>query len=144
MSNDFLTGIIAERETLMQERLRIDARIRKLDAVIAEYRLQPLVEATQGTTPSPGKRRRIRNSIPPIEVGNHARAFILNAGRPLTRGELLRKFDEEGIPIVGRDRAKVLGTTIWRLDRDDGRPAFNNTPRGYWPSDVPLPTESNE
>ena len=32
----------------------------------------------------------------------------------MTRSELVRRLEEEGYVIEGRDKAKVLGTNIWR------------------------------
>jgi hypothetical protein len=63
-----------------------------------------------------------------------AKRIILEAGRPLKRGELVRLLEREGLPVEGTDKAKVLGTNLWRsgkFEQIEGE--------GYWPRDVPRP-----
>jgi hypothetical protein len=63
------------------------------------------------------------------------RRLILSENRPLTRSELVRRLEDRGYKIVGRDKAKVLGTNIWRSQK------FQHVEgRGYWPTDLPLPS----
>ena len=47
-----------------------------------------------------------------------ARKLILDAGRPLTRGKLVKAFAEACEPIGGKDPLKNMGTTMWRLNYD--------------------------
>ena len=70
------------------------------------------------------------------ELRPHIEAIIREAGRPLTRGNLLRKLDQRGTPVGGQaDRAKNMGTIMWRLKEH-----FVNLPGyGYWLKDVPYP-----
>lgn len=70
------------------------------------------------------------------ELRPHIEAIIREAGRPLTRGNLLRKLDQRGTPVGGRaDRAKNMGTIMWRLKEH-----FVNLPGyGYWLQGVPYP-----
>lgn len=61
-----------------------------------------------------------------------ARRIIVGEGRPMKRGELARRLEANGYPIVGLDKPKVLGTNLWRSGQFvhiDGE--------GYWPSDIP-------
>jgi len=63
-----------------------------------------------------------------------AKRLILEARRPLKRGELVRLLERDGLPVEGTDKAKVLGTNLWRsgkFEQIDGE--------GYWPKDVPRP-----
>lgn len=63
-----------------------------------------------------------------------ARRLILEARRPLKRGELVRLLERDGLPVEGSDKAKVLGTNLWRsgqFEQVEGE--------GYWPKDVPRP-----
>lgn len=63
------------------------------------------------------------------ELRPHIEAVIREAGKPLTRGVLLRKLDQRGTPVGGQaDRAKNMGTIMWRL-----KDHFVNLPGyGYW------------
>lgn len=63
------------------------------------------------------------------ELAPHIEAVIREAGKPLTRGVLLRKLDARGTPVGGEaDRAKNMGTIMWRLkDRFVNLPGY-----GYW------------
>jgi hypothetical protein len=68
-----------------------------------------------------------------IEIA--ARGACLDAGRPLQRDPLLAAVQQRGIQIDGANRARNLGTIMWRL-----RKSFVNIRgEGYWPSDVPCP-----
>lgn len=61
---------------------------------------------------------------------------ILDAGRPLSRSELLRELEAAGHIIEGGDKSKVLGTNIWRSKR------FHNLAgAGYWPRSAELPSQ---
>lgn len=70
------------------------------------------------------------------ELRPHIEAIIREAGRPLTRGNLLRKLDQRGTPVGGEaDRAKNMGTIMWRLKEH-----FVNLPGyGYWLKNEPYP-----
>lgn len=64
-----------------------------------------------------------------------AKRLILEAGKPLKRGELVRLLERDGLPVEGTDKSKVLGTNLWRsgqFEQIEGE--------GYWPRDVPRPT----
>lgn len=66
---------------------------------------------------------------------DEARRLIMEARRPLKRGELVRLLERDGLPVEGTDKAKVLGTNLWRsgqFEQIEGE--------GYWPKDVPRPT----
>lgn len=75
----------------------------------------------------------------------HLRKAILEAGRPLTRTELVRAMDERRIPVGGTDRAKNMGTMMWRLNDD----FVSLEGLGYWPRNEPYqpagydPTDMN-
>ncbi|MCE4226771.1 hypothetical protein HCU64_23805 [Methylobacterium sp. C25] len=125
---------------VLQRRRELQEELRVLNEIIHGYeRLKELrsgnaartVEASSDDKP----RLRERNVYSPRQLANFARAEILKRGRPMTRGELLDAFESEGIPLAGRDKARNLGTIMWRF-----REEFENVPgRGYWPKDVPNP-----
>lgn len=70
------------------------------------------------------------------ELRPHILAAILDAGKPLTRGQLLQRLDARKARVGGKyDRSKNMGTILWRL-RDD---FVNLQGRGYWPRGLPFP-----
>lgn len=82
-----------------------------------------------------GKRRpQERNLIPPARLAALAREVILERGRPMIRSEIVEALEARGIPLAGKNRAKNLGTILWRF----GDRFHHIEGRGYWPSDVPL------
>jgi len=78
--------------------------------------------------------------LPPSTIVAKVRELLLEIGKPMTRRELLKELEKRNIPIIGKDRAKVVGTMIWRAKEPDGSSSFINTEQGYWPSDTPLPS----
>lgn len=64
------------------------------------------------------------------------RRLIIAAGHPLNRGELVKKLEAGGQTIDGKNKAKVLGTNIWRSGQFVHVDGY-----GYWPSDTPIPNE---
>jgi len=69
------------------------------------------------------------------ELLAEVRRLIISEGRPMNRGELVRRLESVGYLIDGSDKAKVLGTNIWR----SGKFAHING-HGYWPRDIERPT----
>lgn len=71
------------------------------------------------------------------QVIDAARRIIIAEGRPMKRGELVKRIEGMGLEIVGTDKNKVFGTNLWRSNR------FTTIEgKGYWPKDVELPRES--
>lgn len=58
-----------------------------------------------------------------------ARRALIGAGRPLTRTELLRMMDAEGITLTAKDPARRIGRVLWKSRE------FVSVPEGYWISD---------
>lgn len=66
-----------------------------------------------------------------VELLGEVRRIIIAEGRPMSRGELVRRLEDAGYVIDGGDKSKVLGTNIWRSKK------FEHVEgRGYWPIDV--------
>lgn len=78
---------------------------------------------------------RITDNPKPQIVVDEAMRIILEAGRPMTRGELHRALSERGLVVRGANASKTLGTTLWRarerLTHLEGL--------GYWPKGVEYP-----
>lgn len=64
----------------------------------------------------------------PREVAARVVAILREHGKPIQRGELVRKIEESGLPIHSKDKNKYLGTVLWR-----NRDTFVNIEgHGYW------------
>jgi hypothetical protein len=66
-----------------------------------------------------------------------ARRIIVAEGRPMKRGELVKRLEERAFKITGADKNKVFGTNLWRSGKFVAVKG-----KGYWPSDIALPSES--
>lgn len=62
------------------------------------------------------------------------RRIIIAEGRPMKRGELVKRLEAERYALPGADKNKVLGTNVWRSGKFRAIEG-----RGYWPKDVTLP-----
>jgi hypothetical protein len=71
------------------------------------------------------------------EMIGAARRIIIGEGRPMKRGELVKRLEAAGFEIVGADKSKVFGTNLWRSGK-----FVPVAGKGYWPNDVALPSES--
>jgi hypothetical protein len=62
----------------------------------------------------------------------HIRRAILDGGRPLPRGDIVKALSDRGIKVSGQDPAQSVATLMWRAKRE----FINLTRLGYWPRDV--------
>ena len=156
--NDVIKRLADRRARFQAEIERIDGLMRAVrelqeivpDAAVPENidrltqdapaQMQPVAQDNAGTLAEPvgeevpTERKRERNVLPPADIAAFARETLLAEGRPMKRGELVRAIEARGLPLAGRDKAKNLGTILWRHRRQ-----FESLEGlGYWPSDVPL------
>lgn len=76
-----------------------------------------------------------------LELKPYIEEVIKEAGRPLTRGQLLRKLDAKNVLVGGQaDRSKNMGTIMWRLRED----FVNLSGHGYWMRHTPYPAANYE
>ncbi len=68
---------------------------------------------------------------PARKIVNAAKKIILEAGKPMTRFELLPALQEAKVMIGGKEPTRNLGTIMWRSK------TFESTGQGYWPVGVP-------
>jgi hypothetical protein len=73
-------------------------------------------------------------TLSPQEVAERAKDVILEAGRPMKRGELVRALAARNVPLAGKDKNKNLGTILWRRSHQ----FVNLGTLGYWVKGVPL------
>jgi hypothetical protein len=125
-----------------ERRERLRKQLAALDSFIANYE-----EATPVPVPSTqanyelnlnaaayrGRRVRTPDLGPLIEA---AEATILEAAKPLSRSELLRRLEKQGFSFPGTDKVKVFGTNLWRSRRFVSVKGV-----GYWPEAHPLPAD---
>lgn len=118
-----------------REELRLESEA--LDRLITTYRdlalLEKEREVDQLELGIGGNSKRARSAYV-AEMMAAARRLILSEGRPMTRSQLLRRLEQEGYVVDGKDKAKVLGTNIWRSEQFDHVDGL-----GYWPRGTPLP-----
>jgi hypothetical protein len=99
-------------------------QIAALTETLSEFRHGPVQEPL-----------RVRGIIPPSEIAGLVRTILLEAGRPMKRGELAAEMDRRQIPLAGSNRNKNLGTILWRH-----RNEFVHIGKlGYWLKDTPIP-----
>jgi len=68
----------------------------------------------------------------------HVRKAILEIGKPLVRGEIVRALADRGFRVAGENQARNVGTIMWRAKMERGEfESFDKL--GYWPADVPYP-----
>jgi len=86
-----------------------------------------------GSSDTSGRRGRPRNSATPSEIAELARTILIEHGEPMTRSQLAEAIESRGVALVAKDKAKNVGTILWRY-----RDQFLNVPgQGYWPKDAP-------
>lgn len=80
-------------------------------------------------------RKRMVRSRPDDFVSLMETALRRNSA-PMTRGQLAAAVEHQGVRIPSADKAKYLGTILWRNSQK-----FENIEgKGYWLRGVPLPT----
>lgn len=106
----------------------------------------PNVVLETATPPAPPLRERLpqhtkkraRNALGSAELIAQAVAAIRENCRPMSRRDVYDALAAKGVVIEGADPLKVLGTALWRANKDivslDGL--------GYWPKMDPYPPAS--
>jgi hypothetical protein len=137
VESDTIREILA-KALKRQEELREE--FEALQSVIAHYRRQMARPLGEGADEQASLDLRMEaNSLKArsayiSRLMDEARRLIVRDGRPLKRGELVHQLEREGFPVEGRDKAKVLGTNLWRSGKFE-----HIEGAGYWPRDLPLP-----
>lgn len=113
-------------ENLIADYLRLEARTLN-DAEPANYEL---------SLDEPASTRYRLTGAQLKNVIDAAEALITEAGKPLSRSELVDQLETQGFHFPGTDKTKVFGTNLWRSKR-----FLNLKGIGYWPKGVPLPAK---
>jgi hypothetical protein len=98
------------------------------------------VDATPGGQPrlatSPGHFNQRRGN--PDQIASMVEAILMSHSRPMTRGELADEMERMGVRLPAKDKAKYIGTILWRKRR-----LFQNLEgKGYWLKGLPLEKRS--
>jgi hypothetical protein len=130
-TRELLTKLLKRREEL---RIESEALENLISAYTSLSRLQGAdIEAPQLDLWKIRNSRKAKSAYVG-ELLAEVRRLIISEGRPLNRGVLVRRLEAEGYLIDGSDKAKVLGTNIWRSKKFD-----HIEGQGYWPRDIERP-----
>ncbi|WP_261295951.1 hypothetical protein [Sphingomonas hylomeconis] len=132
---ELLQSALQRRQQLRDELAAVETFIQSLSA--AQQRRAPFADqADLFKVKPPLTTVRAQKSAAVTAALDDAAKMISEAGRPLTRGDLVRRLEAAGHQLEGGDKHKVLGTNIWRSGK-----FLNVKGVGYWPKAVPLPAE---
>lgn len=119
-----------------REELRVESEA--LENLIQTYTSLSHLKASQAEAPQldlwKARHSSKARSAYVAEMLAEARRIIISEGRPMTRSEIVRRLEEAGFIIEGRDKPKVLGTNIWRSKKFEAVEG-----KGYWPIDIARP-----
>jgi hypothetical protein len=86
------------------------------------------------TVDKSGEKRR-RSGTRPAEIVRLLERAIREAGRPLTRGEIVEALERRGVEMPATDKPRYIGTIAWR-----NKGTFRNIEGlGYWLTEEQLP-----
>lgn len=76
----------------------------------------------------------------PAAIVSAMERILKHAGKPMTRGELAEACEKDGVEIPSADKARYVGTLLWRANA-----RFENYEgQGYWLKGVPIPRTLEE
>lgn len=138
MPTDAIKNAIARREALQKELAEIEQFLTLYNKfsggeAVAEKLFANDEKATQAESQAPKKRN--HKALKPSDIARLARTFLIENGRPMTRGELASAFEVHGYTIKADDKARHIGTVLWRK-----KDQFHNVEgKGYWLVGKPQP-----
>lgn len=130
--------LIATAKTQIAEH---EAKIARLREFISMHReLEREMATTVNITPNirmrviPSKLTAspAKDSSPAKDIIAAAKVVLKDAGKPMTRFELVPAIEARGLKIGGKDKARNLGTILWRSVE------IESTGDGYWLKGVPI------
>ncbi|WP_230769209.1 hypothetical protein [Sphingomonas sp. Leaf4] len=118
----------------MQKRLSLQAELKKVENFLKmaeDYNGGALPNLLDTNEIIKRSEERLRNHIQnrrysTDQVVEATKKVLSSAKRPMNRFELVEVLDDMNVRINGVDKAKNLGTILWRS------PDFVSTPEGYW------------
>ena len=134
MTNDAYQKALQKRDLLRRE-------IEKIEDFLEVYRELTGTEPVRSEVKAPVSparvvrsygRKRKRGTVKPSDLAPMVGRILVEHGAPMTRSELLAALAERDVVLAGEDKAKYLGTILWRM-----REAFVNLEgHGYWPREL--------
>jgi len=128
-----LRAIRDEISSLQTEASEIDGAL----SVLRRYGTMVPIELTAAPQDEAQSAQEETGSAPTMSQAEFeviAHQIIEEAGRPLTRSQIIQRFADAGKPITG-DASKNAGTKLWRAKEK----FVNIRGAGYWLRDRPLP-----
>lgn len=129
----------ARLEALKIEIAELEQYIALHNKLFSDARERVSRPAFQDDTPerAAGPRIVIRRRNNPAQMADLAAEAILEAGKPMLRGELVDWIEARGVQIHSDDKPRYIGTILWRNDD-----RFENIEgRGYWLKGRPIPDD---
>lgn len=135
--SEIIDRLLKRRAELAAEMKKLDDAIETLSQLTDVFADEPASRSAldDDQLSAQGEVSRERSILPPEEIARLAREVLLDNKRPLKRGALVRAMEAKSVPLVGKDKAKNLGTILWRFNGD----FVSLKSLGYWPRDIALP-----
>jgi hypothetical protein len=124
-----LTRLHQVRRELVERLNDVEKLIKETEAL--RGRVLPVL-AAPGSDNEKSRPEPVSNG--PAEIASAVREILIEADRPMRRGEIAEALTRRGIVVPGADKSKNVGTIIWRHSRE-----FISLPNlGYWLKDRPI------
>lgn len=129
--SDTIAEAIERRARLAKELALLDQYIELHERLFGDAR-KPISATAyiseEGDTVAAHGRQEPRTRNDPKAIADAAERIICEAGRPIKRGELVRRIEATGLTLNTSDKGKYIGTILWRE-----RQRFENIEgEGYW------------
>lgn len=114
-----LRRIIKEREAALQATKQVLSRLERMASDFPPEALEIIEKALAQDgnlerSIAMLEPKRQRGILSPKEVASLIRNVLVEAGKPMKRGDIVRELEKQGVPLVGSDKNKNVGTIIWR------------------------------
>jgi hypothetical protein len=126
-----------KRKKELERELREIAQFLKMHKRFAG-RESPATKTLPEAPPTPPMEK-VKRRGRPDELASIMEGILMRYGAPMTRSLLADAVEEAGHTIPSDDKARYLGTILWR--RHD---KFYNTDTGYWLKGVKIPRNAEE
>jgi len=130
MAREILDKALKRREELRVESEALDSLIKTYNALLYPQKNFSETDEEQPDLYRGASQRAIHRARV-AEMVDAARRIIIAQRRPMKRGELVKRLEEQGYEVVGTDKNKVFGTNLWRSGRFQMIEG-----KGYWPNDI--------
>lgn len=132
MAEDAYKNALAKKQRLLRELEEVNNFLKLYQRFTPKGQAKPEPAAASHNEEPVDKTASGKKVSVPAKFEPIIRHVLLIAGRALPRSMLLKKLEENGTPIPGKNPSKNLGTIMWRL-----RDQFTNIEGfGYWVAGV--------